>query len=137
MTETTTTTTTITYRICYEDTDAGGIVYYGNYLRYLERGRNEFLRERGMTVRSFQEEGILFPVVEVNLRYRAPALYDDLLEIETCILSAGKASITFDHKIRRHGEAQILVEGTVQVACMTSGFKARRIPESIKALIRV
>ena len=48
------------YRVCYEDTDAGGVVYYGNYLRYLERGRNEYLRDLGLSVRRFQEEGIFF-----------------------------------------------------------------------------
>ena len=60
-------------RIYYDDTDAGGVVYHANYLRYLERGRTEFLRDRGLSVQAMHEAGIIFPVVAIEINYRAPA----------------------------------------------------------------
>ena len=125
---------TVHYRVCYEDTDAGGVVYYANYLRYMERGRNEFLRNLGMSVRQFQNRGILFPVVEVNLRYHTPAVLEDDLVVESWIEKAGRGSILFGQRVLRDGERDILVEGTVRVACVDMCMKPRRLPEEIRKL---
>ena len=122
------------YRVCYEDTDAGGVVYYGNYLRYLERGRNEYLRELGSSVRRFQEEGIFFPVVEVNLKYRSPAFLEDELVVHTRVAEMGRSSILFEQRVFRHGEKTVLVEGTVRVACVDRNLSPRGLPESIRKL---
>ncbi len=124
----------VVYRVCYEDTDAGGVVYYGNYLRYLERGRNEYLRELGLSVRRFQEEGIFFPVVEVNLRYRLPAFLEDELVVQTRVKDMGRSSILFDQKVFRSGETPVLVEGTVRVACVDENMKPRSLPKNIGQL---
>ena len=122
----------VRYRVCYEDTDAGGVVYYANYLRYMERGRNEFLRDLGTSVRQFQDQGILFLVVEVGLRYLSPAVLDDDLVVETWIEKVGRSSILFCQRVLREGEKDSLVEGTVRVACVDRTKKPRRLPDEIR-----
>jgi acyl-CoA thioester hydrolase len=127
-------TSTITYRICYEDTDAGGVVYYGNYLRYLERGRNEYLRDLGMGVKELHDEGIFFIVVNVNLDYRKPAVYDDLVTVRTEIKEYTRASVTFGQKVLG-SEGEVMVEGAVRVACVGNNLRPRRLPpELVKRL---
>ena len=125
----------VKYRTCYEDTDAGGVVYYANYLRYMERGRNQYLRELGRSIGEYQEAGILFIVVEVNARYRSPAGLDDDLVIETWISEGKRSSVTFGQRIKREGEDRVLVEGTVKVACLGGNLKPRRLPEELLAAI--
>ena len=119
------------YRTCYEDTDAGGVVYYANYLRYMERGRNQYLRELGRSIRQYQDDGILFIVVEVRVKYRSPAGLDDDLVIETWIQEGKRSSVTFGQRVKREGEDSVLVEGTVKVACLGSNLKPRRLPEEL------
>ena len=122
---------TARYRTCYEDTDAGGVVYYANYLRYMERGRNQYLKELGRSIREYQEAGILFIVVEVNVKYRSPAGLDDDLDIETWVQEGRRSSVVFGQKIKRHGDGCLLVEGTVKVACIGRNLKPRRLPEEL------
>ncbi len=122
---------TVRYRTCYEDTDAGGVVYYANYLRYMERGRNQYLRELGRSIREYQDAGILFIVVEVNVKYRRPAGLDDDLNIETWIQEGGRTSVVFGQRILRYGDDTPLVEGTVKVACIGTSLKPRRLPEEL------
>jgi tol-pal system-associated acyl-CoA thioesterase len=121
----------VKYRTCYEDTDAGGVVYYANYLRYMERGRNEYLRELGQSIREYQDAGILFIVVEVQVKYRSPAGLDDDLVVETWIEEGRRSSVTFGQRIKREGEDSVLVEGTVKVACIGSNLKPKRLPEEL------
>ncbi len=123
---------TTQYRVTYEDTDAGGVVYYGNYLRFFERGRTEALRETGYTVRDFAEEGLLFPVVSVKVDYRNPAVYDDLLRIETEIISVGRTSVSFANRVYRAGEDTLLVEGEVTIVCVDGNLKPKRMPVEIR-----
>ncbi len=122
---------TVKYRTCYEDTDAGGVVYYANYLRYMERGRNQYLRELGRSIREYQDAGILFIVVEVNVKYRSPAGLDDELVIETWIKEGKRSSVIFGQRVKREGEDSVLVEGTVRVACIGSNLRPRRLPEEL------
>ncbi len=122
----------VKYRTCYEDTDAGGVVYYANYLRYMERGRNQYLRELGRSIRQYLDAGILFIVVEVNVKYRSPAGLDDDLVIETWIQEGKRSSVTFGQRIKREGEESVLVEGTVRVACIGVDLKPRRLPDELR-----
>lgn len=121
----------VRYRTCYEDTDAGGVVYYGNYLRYMERGRNQYLRELGRSIREYQDAGILFIVIEVNVKYRSPAGLDEQLVVETWIQEGRRSSVTFGQRIKREGEDTVLVEGAVKVACIGTNMKPRRLPEEL------
>ncbi len=122
---------TVKYRTCYEDTDAGGVVYYANYLRYMERGRNQYLREAGRTIRQYQDAGILFIVVEANVKYRAPAGLDEDLIVETWIEEGRRSSVTFGQRVLREGEHKVLVEASVRVACIGTNLKPRRLPEEL------
>lgn len=122
-------------RIYYEDTDAGGVVYYANYLHYFERGRTEFLRERGLSVRELHDQGFIFPVFRLEIDYRAPAVHDDLLRVETRVLELGKTSFTVGQQVVRARDSKLLVDGKVTLVCVGPGMKAKRLPaELLQAL---
>jgi acyl-CoA thioester hydrolase len=122
-------------RVYYEDTDCGNVVYYANYLKYMERSRTEFLRERGIDLAEYHEKGILFAVTEVNIRYVAPARYNDLLEAVSVISEITGVTMLFSTVISRKG--QVLVTGEVRVACITSEGRAHRMPKEIRNLLGV
>ena len=107
---------TILVRVYYEDTDAAGIVYYANYLRFLERGRTEFLRSLGHDQHALMQDGIAFAVRSVSIEYLKPAKLDDLLVVETAIASLGKAQLVFVQRIRRNGD--LLLDAKIRVACI-------------------
>ena len=122
-------------RVYYEDTDAAGVVYHSNYLKYFERARTEFLRERGLSVRDLHEQGWVFPVVKVQADFRAPAFHDDLLEIETTVMSIGKTSFALQQRVRRSADGKLLVEGIVILACTGPNLKPRRLPAELLAVL--
>ena len=89
-------------RIIYGDTDQMGVVYYGNYLRFFEAARNEWLRAKGVRWRDIESEhDIYLPVAEAKVNYKRPAYYDDVIEIETRLGELGHASLRFDYRILR------------------------------------
>ncbi len=122
-------------RVYWEDTDGGAIVYYANYLRFLERARTEWLRARGHSQQALvREAGILFTVVSLQVDYRAPARLDDELEVSCQPQAEGMASLRFLQNIRRAAAAgvvaQLLLEAQVRVACVDAkSLKPRRLPE--------
>ena len=118
-------------RIYYEDTDAGGVVYYANYLRYLERGRTEFLRERGLSIRKLHEQGYLIPVIRLEIDYLVPAVLDDLIRVETMVLEITGATCTLGQRVVRVSDGTILVDAKVTLACLGPGNKARRMPKEL------
>jgi acyl-CoA thioester hydrolase len=121
-------------RVYWEDTDAGGIVYYANYLRFLERSRSEWLRSRGISQGSLAEDpGIIFSVVSIEARYRRPARLDDVLAISCEPAREGGASLAFGQRIWRGDHAgELLFEATVRVACLdAASLKPRRLPPVI------
>ena len=127
-------------RVYWEDTDGGAIVYYANYLRFLERARTEWLRAQGHSQLALaREPGILFTVVSVQVDYRAPARLDDELEI-TCAPSAeGAATLLFAQRIYRTGaarRAELLVEAQVRVACVDAAtLRPRRLPQFLREAV--
>jgi acyl-CoA thioester hydrolase len=122
-------------RIYYEDTDAGGVVYHANYLAYFERGRTEFLRERGLSVRELQDAGFIFPVIRADVTYRSPGRHDDLLRIETEPAEIGKTSFTFLQRAVREVDGKLLAEGRITVVCTGPEMKAKRLPDEILAAL--
>ncbi len=122
-------------RIYYEDTDAGGVVYHANYLGYFERARTEFLRLRGLSVKELHEEGAIFPVIRVEADFKAPARLDDLLRIDTTVLTVGKSSFTLLQQAIRQEDGRLLVEAKITLACVAPGMKAKRLPAPLKALL--
>ena len=127
-------TFTFPVRVYWEDTDAGGVVYYANYLRFLERARSEWLRTLGIDqARLLREERLQFVVVEANIRYHRPAKFDDELLVSAALDSLRGASVTFAQEIRRGGEAgELLVSATVRAACLASDtLKPRPLPQAL------
>ncbi|MCK9365233.1 MAG: YbgC/FadM family acyl-CoA thioesterase [Syntrophales bacterium] len=123
-------------RIYYEDTDAGGVVYYANYLRYLEQGRSEFLRERGFSVLALQKQGYLIPVMRLEIDYLAPAILDDLIRIETAVQEIAGATCTLKQKVVRVADGKTLVDARVTLACLGPGQKARRFPKELMQALK-
>lgn len=107
-------------RVYYEDTDAGGVVYYANYLKFFERGRTEWLRRLGVDQSTLAaREHRIFVVKKVEIQYRKPAKLDDLLAIHSKITRIGPASINFEQQALRDGE--LLCESNIQVCCVDAG----------------
>ena len=118
----------INYRIYYEDTDAAGIVYYANYLKFAERARTEWLRELGINQSQLMEEqGIGFVVRHCESDFIAPAKLDDLIEIETSLHEIGKARMKMEQIIRK--DQTILVKLLVTIACVNQKGKPVRLPK--------
>jgi len=104
-------------RVYYEDTDHGGVVFYANYLKFMERARTEWLRSLGFEQdRMIEEEGLIFAVRSVELNYHRPARFNDLLDVTARVTKYGRASIDFAQQVRR-GE-EVLCEGTVRLATL-------------------
>lgn len=122
-------------RIYYEDTDAGGVVYHTNYIKYFERARTELFRSHGFYVAELARNGFVFPVVKLEIDFKAPAVHDDLLSVVTYPVRVGGSSITLCQKIVRHNDGKLLVEGLVTLACINPAFKARRIPLEIRQML--
>jgi acyl-CoA thioester hydrolase len=118
-------------RIYYEDTDCGGVVYYANYLRYVERARTEFFEARGVSLRKLMDEGVFFVVAEAALKYVSPGRYGDIMAIETNVDRVGPASIVFRHSISRDNTGEKLVEATVKLGCVGQDMKPLRLRQNI------
>jgi acyl-CoA thioester hydrolase len=125
----------ISIRVYYEDTDAGAVMYYANYLKFMERARTEWLRQIGFEQDDHsRRDGILFAVRSAHLEFLKPARFNDLLEVTVQVIRRGKASMTFAQEIRR--EELTLCEGEVKVACLDAGtFSPRPIPENLDSKI--
>jgi acyl-CoA thioester hydrolase len=123
-------------RVLYADTDQMGVVNNGNYLRWFEIGRAEWLRGQGRSYREIERAGYQMPVVEAHLRYREPARYDDLIDIETGTDDLRAASVKFKYAIRRHPEGLLLCEGYTIHACLDGEGRVRRFPDELLAMLR-
>ena len=122
-------------RVYYEDTDCGNVVYYANYLRFMERSRTEYLRERGIDLLTWHKKGIMFVAVEAKVKYRGSARYNDLLEVESTIAELTSAAVTFITTIHRD-KGPLLVRGSVRLACVGPDGHVKRIPGEIAAVLQ-
>jgi acyl-CoA thioester hydrolase len=122
-------------RVYWEDTDAGGIVFYANYLKFFERARTEWLRAAGVEQQALRETtGAIFVVAATSLRYLAPARLDDLLTITVEPEPAGRASLVVRQRALR-GE-QLLAEGEIRIGCVrASDLKPQRLPDAVVTAI--
>jgi len=105
----------ISFRVRYGETDQMGIVYYGNYAQYLEMGRVEWLRKLGISYKGMEENGIMLPVISLQIKYLKPAIYDDLITVVTILKKTPSVKIEFDYKIYK-GDREILVEANTVLA---------------------
>lgn len=122
-------------RVYYEDTDAGGVVYHANYVRYLERARTDWLRQGGIEQRALTaREGIVFAIRRMHLDFLAPARLDDLLDVSCVLTRRGAASLEFSQDVVRASDQMRLIAATVKAACLdAASFKPRPIPEHLLA----
>jgi acyl-CoA thioester hydrolase len=121
-------------RVYYEDTDAAGIVYYANYLKFAERGRTEMMRDLGFAHSEIAAAtGIVFTVRRCSADYRAAARLDDALTVETRIAEIGAATLSLDQQIRRDGETIVALD--VLVACVGRDGRPRRVPPGLRAAL--
>ena len=128
-----------TLRVYWEDTDAGGVVFYANYLKFFERARTEWLRALGFEQqRLLRDEGLMFVVAATALRYLRPARLDDLLEVTVAVAEAGRASMRLSQQAWRGSE--LLAEGDIRIGCVaghgSDQFRPSRIPAPILEKIR-
>ncbi|MFO0581044.1 MAG: thioesterase family protein [Anaeromyxobacter sp.] len=125
-----------TIRVIYGDSDQMGVVYYANYLRYFEAGRNEFIRAKGLRYRDFEERyGLVLPVAEASVKYLVPARYDDLLTVEVSLAEARRASARFTYRVVRD-DGTLLATGHTVHACVDRDGKVKRLPaELVEALL--
>ncbi len=123
-------TSVMKIRVYYEDTDCGNVVYYANYLRYMERGRTEFMRESEVSFAHLQRQGLMLVVASSAVTYHAPARYDDLLDVATAIKEFSPVSVTFGTVITS-GDGRLLTTGDVKIVCVNTDGKIRRLPEEV------
>lgn len=117
----------ISIRPIYKDTDAEGVVYYGNYFGYFEQGRTEFIRQLGFSLKELKQKGIVFAVEHVDCNYNSPAFYDDELVIETEIEKTTGARIVFLQKVIRDNRPLVVAHITL-FALDIKTFRPMRIP---------
>ncbi len=121
----------IDIKIYYEDTDCGGVVYYGKYLTYFERARTEFLESNGVSLAELMREGIYFVVTHVDIRYHMPAKYADIISVYSTVENMTPITITFSHKVLKKDTDNLLVTSSVKLACVNSHMKPRRMKSNI------
>lgn len=125
----------LTLRVYYEDTDLAGIVYYANYLKFIERGRSEWLRALGIDQAAMKENGgHVFAVRRVEADYLRPAKFDDLLEVTTELATTSPARVVVDQSVRR-GE-EVLFTARVTIACLGPSGRPARLPAPLAAALK-
>lgn len=123
-------------KIYYHDTDCGGVVYYANYLKYLEEGRTEFLEERGLSLGALEKEGVLFVVARQEIDYKSPARYGDVLEVSTRLAEASAVKMILDCEIKDQDKKTICLARTILV-CVGRDLRPRGMPEAVREKIAV
>ncbi len=127
----------VSYRVIYGDTDAAGVVYNANYLRYFEIGRTEMMRAWAMPYSKIEEMGCVLPVTESYLRFKASAIYDDLVTIAVSLVDVTKVSCRFHYAVFREedGKEKLLVKGFTVHACTNHQGKLTPFPEPVRRAI--
>jgi len=128
-------TTDITFRVNYSETDRMGVAYHARHLVWLDMARTEFLRERGMTYREFEDMGFRLAVAEVTLRYLKPAEYDDLIRVRCWIRDLGSRRIVFAYSIENDASGQVLAKAETNMVCLNSDFTPTRLPELVMTVL--
>jgi acyl-CoA thioester hydrolase len=127
----------ISFRVRYGETDQMGVVYHGNYPQYLEMGRVEWLRTLGISYKEMEENGIILPVISLQLNYKKPAIYDDLLTVRTILRKRPLVRIEFDYEIYNE-KKELLAEANTVLAFMDSkNNKPIRCPEYILERLKI
>ena len=121
-------------KIYYHDTDSGGVVYYANYLKFLEEARTEFFADRKISVKDLTEAGTLFVVARQEIDYKLPAFYGDLLQIDTRLSNMSGVRLEFEYDIKNQHN-KIVSQAKTILVCVDKNFKPKAIPEEIRKKI--
>lgn len=120
--------------IYYHDTDCGGVVYYANYLKYMEEARTEYFRTRGIELPKLAENNRWFVVARVEIEYKSPARYQDRLRIFVTLEEARLSTMKFSHEIKK-GETTV-AKSTTTLVCVGADFRPSRLPEEVKKALK-
>lgn len=120
-------------KIYYHDTDCGGVVYYANYLKYLEEARTEFLTGMGIDLKRLSEEGIIFVVAKVEISYKSPARYQDVIKVHTTVEKAKMSAMIFSQRVTKD-DAPVAAANTTLV-CVGADLKPVPIPREIREIL--
>ncbi|HYF00889.1 MAG TPA: thioesterase family protein [Planctomycetota bacterium] len=126
---------TSTVRVRYGETDQMGVVYHANYFLYFELGRTELLRATGLPYGELEARGVFLVVTDAGCRYRAPARYDETLEVRTRVDRLGRASVRFAYEVRGP-DGRLCADGHTELAAVDSGKRPVRLPEDVAARLR-
>lgn len=121
-------------RVYYEDVDLAGIVYYANYLRYIERARSEMVREAGIDQVAMRAQGLVFAVSRIEADYLKPAFYDDSVVVETTMARMTPARFDMEQTVLRDGTP--LFRATVTIVCMDLSGRPKRLPDVVRGMSR-
>lgn len=127
--------TWLAHRVSYGETDCMGVMYYAEYLCLFERGRSEYIRERGISYAEVEKRGVIIPVREAQCRYRSPCHYDELIFIRTGISEIGRASFRFIYETFDENKTRLLAEGMTQHALVNREGKPVRLPDWFRTLL--
>jgi acyl-CoA thioester hydrolase len=123
-------------KMYYEDTDAGGIIYYANHVKYMERGRTEYLNAIGISLPRLMEQGSLFTVTDLDLHYRSYAQYGDVLVVETRLRELAAAFLIIEHRMKEKISGRLVAEGSTKLVCVSARGKAKRIPRDMQRALQ-
>jgi len=118
-------------KIYYHDTDCGGVVYYSNYLKFLEEARTDFFESRGLFLKKLAEDNIMFVVARQEMDYKLPAHYADILEISTKVCATSNVKIDFEHEVKNQ-ENKLICKGRTLLVCVGADLRPRAMPDEIK-----
>ncbi len=131
------------FRIYYEDTDHGGVIYYANYLKFMERGRTEYLRAAGIELDDVETTcSVMFAVTEVNIRYHSSGRFNDLIEVDSVLTDARGARLAFRQqmwRMHRSNESRdtLLAEAEIKLACIDKEGAPKRIPPMLLPALKI
>jgi acyl-CoA thioester hydrolase len=120
----------IQIRVRYAETDRMGLLHHANYLVYFEQARTELLRQLGMTYRDLEDQGFLLVLTRVEVRYKSPARYDDVLTIRTTVERT--TSVRIDHRYEVHCEGRLVAEASSTLACVNREGRPQALPEALR-----
>jgi len=121
-------------KIFYHHTDCGGVVYYAEYLKFLEEARTEYFASKGLSIKDLAEGGTMFVVARQEIDYKFPGRYADTLDVNTWVSCTGGARIEFDAEIKNQNN-QVIVKAKTILVCIGKDFKPKLTPEEIKRVI--
>jgi acyl-CoA thioester hydrolase len=126
----------ILHRVNYSETDRMGVAYHGRYVVWLDMARTEHLRRTGTTYRELEDSGLLLAVADLQVRYRAPARYDDLVQIRCWVREVASRRITFGYAIERTETGELLATASTGMMALDRSFRVTRVPPGVAALLQ-